>query len=145
MALAAKLRRAPVRLATGAYIVNSGINKLSADEGTAAFLHNTAAGAFPVVKRVQPPAFAKALAIGEIGVGAALLLPIVPAGLAGLALIGFGGALTALYVKNPAWHGRNLRPTAEGAGPAKDVWLLGVGVGLLVDAALAESPITATE
>jgi uncharacterized membrane protein YphA (DoxX/SURF4 family) len=145
MALAAKLRRAPVRLATGAYIVNSGVNKLSADEGTATFLHGKAAEVFPLVKRVQPPIFAKALAIGEISVGAALLLPIVPAGLAGLALIGYGGALTALYVKSPAWHDRNLRPTPEGTGPAKDIWLLGAGVGLLVDAALTESPITATE
>ena len=145
MTLAAKLRRAPVRLATGAYIVNSGMNKLTADEGTAAYLHAAAAGAFPVLKRVEPQLFAKVLAVGEITVGAALLLPVVPAGLAGLALIGFGGALTAMYVRNPAWHDRYLRPTAEGTGPAKDVWLVGAGVGLLVDAALTESPVTATE
>lgn len=145
MALAAKLRRAPVRLATGAYILNSGVNKLSADEGTAAFLHSTAANAFPVVKRVPPNVFARVLAGTEIAVGAALLVPVVPAGLAGLALLGFGGALTALYVRNPAWHDRYLRPTAEGTAAAKDVWLLGAGAGLLVDAALTESPITATE
>lgn len=145
MALAAKLRRAPVRLATGAYIVNSGVNKLSADGGTAVFLHNAAANTFPVLKRVEPKLFTKVLAVGEIAVGAALLLPVVPAGLAGLALIGFGGALTAVYVRTPEWHDRHLRPTAEGTGPAKDVWLVGAGVGLLLDAALAESPITATE
>lgn len=145
MALAAKLRRAPVRVATGAYILNSGMNKLSADEGTAAWLHGTAASAFPIVKRLEPKLFATMLAAGELTVGAALLLPVIPAGLAGLALIGFGGALTAMYVKNPAWHDRYLRPTAEGTGYAKDVWLLGAGAGLLVDAALTESPITATE
>ncbi|HEY5879572.1 MAG TPA: hypothetical protein VIU11_11730 [Nakamurella sp.] len=145
MALAAKLRRAPVRLATGAYIVNSGVNKLAADDGTAAFLQGTAANAFPALKRIEPRLFSKMLAVGEIAVGAALLLPVVPAGLAGLALIGFGGVLTAVYVRNPAWHDRYLRPTAEGTGPAKDLWLVGAGVGLLVDAALAESPITATE
>lgn len=145
MALAAKLRRAPVRLAAGAYIVNSGVNKLSADEGTAAFLHSTAASTFPGLKRIEPKLFTTVLAVGEIAVGAALLLPVVPAGLAGLALIGFGGALTAVYVRNPAWHDRYLRPTAEGAASAKDVWLVGAGVGLLVDAALTESPVTATE
>ena len=145
MALAAKLRRAPVRLATGAYILNSGVNKLSADEGTAAWLHSTAANALPIVKRVPPNLFAKMLAAGEIAVGAALLVPVVPAGLAGIALIGFGGALTAMYIRNPAWHDRYLRPTAEGTAYAKDVWLVGAGVGLLVDAALAESPVTATE
>ena len=35
MSLAAKLRRAPLRLATGAFILNAGVGKLSADEGTA--------------------------------------------------------------------------------------------------------------
>lgn len=145
MALAAKLRRAPVRLATGAYILNSGVGKLSADEGTAVWLHSTAAHALPIVKRVNPALFAKLLAAGEIAVGAALLVPVVPAGLAGLALVGFGGALTAMYVRTPAWHDRYLRPTAEGVAPAKDVWLLGAGIGLVVDAALTESPITATE
>jgi len=145
MALAAKLRRAPVRLATGAYILNSGVNKLGVDEGTAAWLHSTAANALPFVKRMPPTVFAKALAVGEIAVGAALLVPVVPAGLAGLALLGFGGALTALYVGTPAWHDRYLRPTAEGVAPAKDIWLVGAGIGLVVDAALAESPITATE
>lgn len=145
MALAAKLRRAPVRLATGGYILNSGVNKLGADEGTAAWLHSTAANALPFVKRMPPTVFAKVLAAGEIAVGAALLAPVVPAGLAGLALLGFGGALTAMYVRTPAWHDRYLRPSAEGVAPAKDIWLLGAGVGLVVDAALAESPITATE
>jgi len=145
MALAAKLRRAPVRLVTGAYIVNSGVNMLSADDATAAWLQGTAANAFPFVKRIGPTGFAKVLGASQLAVGAALLLPVVPAGLAGLALIGFGGALTAMYVRNQAWHDRYLRPTAEGIGYAKDVWLLGAGVGLLVDAALTESPITATE
>lgn len=145
MALAAKLRRAPVRLATGAYIANSGIGKLSADEGTAAYLHGAAANTFPILKRVDPKLFTKVLAAAEIGVGAALLLPVVPAGLAGLALLGLGGALTTLYVRTPAWHDQYLRPTPEGIGPAKDVWLVGAGIGLVVDAALTESPITATE
>ena len=63
MALAAKLRRAPVRLATGAYIVNSGVNKLSADGGTAVFLHNAAANTFPVLKRLEPKLFTKVLAV----------------------------------------------------------------------------------
>ena len=52
MSIAAKLRRAPVRLATGAYTLNSGLNKLRADEKTAAGVHGMAANAFPVLKRV---------------------------------------------------------------------------------------------
>ena len=37
----------PLRVATGVYILNSGISKLSADEGTAQSLHAAAAGAYP--------------------------------------------------------------------------------------------------
>ncbi len=145
MALAAKLRRAPVRAATGAYILNSGLGKFGVDPGTAGWLHATASNAYPVFKRMDPVLFAKVLAVGETVVGAALLLPVVPAGLAGLALTGFAGALIGLYVKTPEWHDRYLRPTPAGVGYAKDVWMVGAGVGLVIDAALTESPITSTE
>ena len=75
MSLAAKLRRAPLRIATGAFILNAGIGKLKADEGTAAALHGMGSGAYPVLKKVEPKVFIKVLAVGEIAVGTALLLP----------------------------------------------------------------------
>ena len=93
MSLAGKLRRAPLRLATGALILNSGLAKLKADEQTAQGLHGMAAAAYPVFKKVDPPLFVKILAAGEIAVGTVLLLPIVPAGLAGIVLTGFAGGL----------------------------------------------------
>ncbi|PRZ40777.1 hypothetical protein CLV47_11474 [Antricoccus suffuscus] len=145
MSLAAKLRRAPARIAAGAFILNSGVGKLSGDEATANGIHATAAGAYPVVKKVEPKLFLKALAVGEIAVGSALLLPIVPAGLAGLALTGFAGALVGMYIKTPALHDKYLRPTGAGVAIAKDSWLLGIGTGLVVDAALSESRVTRTE
>ncbi len=145
MSLAAKLRRAPLRLATGAFILNAGVGKLSLDEGTAGYLHGAGAGAYPVLKKVEPTVFGKVLAFTEIGVGAALLLPIVPAGLAGLALIGFSGALVGMYIRTPGMHDKYLRPSQQGTALAKDVWMLGTGIALVVDAALSESPITATE
>jgi hypothetical protein len=145
MSLAAKLRRAPLRLATGAFILNAGIGKLSLDEGTAGYLHGAGAGAYPLVKKLEPTVFGKVLAFTEISVGAALLLPIVPAGLAGLALIGFSGALVGMYIRTPGMHDKYLRPSQEGTALAKDVWMLGTGIALVVDAALSESPITATE
>jgi uncharacterized membrane protein YphA (DoxX/SURF4 family) len=145
MSLAAKLRRAPLRLATGAFILNAGVGKLSADEGTAQYLHGAGAGAYPVLKKLEPSLFAKVLAISEISVGTALLLPIIPAGLAGLALIGFSGALVGMYIRTPAMHDKYLRPNQAGTVVAKDVWMLGTGIALVVDAALSESPITATE
>jgi hypothetical protein len=145
MSLAAKLRRAPLRLATGAFILNAGVGKLSLDAGTAGYLHGAGAGAYPMLKKVEPTVFGKILAFSEIGVGAALLLPIVPAGLAGLALIGFSGALVGMYIRTPGMHDKYLRPSQEGTVLAKDVWMLGTGIALVVDAALSESPITATE
>jgi hypothetical protein len=145
MSIAAKLRRAPVRLAAGAYTLNSGLNKLRADERTAAGVHGMAANAFPVLKRVPPVAFTKALAFTEIAVGSALLLPIVPAGLAGIALSGLATGLVALYVRTPSLHDKYLRPTQAGTGIAKDSWLAAIGYSLVVDAALSESKITSTE
>jgi hypothetical protein len=145
MSLAAKLRRAPLRLATGAFILNAGVGKLSLDAGTAGYLHGAGAGAYPMLKKVEPTVFGKILAFSEIGVGAALLLPIVPAGLAGLALIGFSGALVGMYIRTPGMHDKYLRPSQEGTVLAKDVWMLGTGIALVVDAALSESPNTATE
>ncbi len=145
MSFAAKLRRAPVRIAAGAYILNSGVGKLSGDEDTASGIHGTAAGAYPIVKKVNPKLFLKLLAIGEITVGSTLLLPIVPAGLAGLALTGFAGALVGMYIKTPALHDKYLRPTGPGVAIAKDTWLLGIGTGLVIDAALTESRVTSTE
>lgn len=145
MSLAAKLRRAPIRIATGAFILNSGIAKLQADEGTAAAVHGMGAGAYPVLKKIDPKVFIKVLAAGEIAVGAALLLPIVPAGLAGIALTGLAGSLLGMYVRTPSLHDKYLRPTQGGTAIAKDVWMLGSGISLIVDAALNESPITATD
>ena len=145
MSLAAKLRRAPLRIATGAFILNAGLTKLNADEGTAAALHGMSSGAYPVLKKVEPKVFIKVVAAGEIAVGATLLLPLVPAGLAGIVLTGFAGSLLGMYVRTPSLHDKYLRPNQAGTAVAKDVWLLGSGVSLVVDAALNESPITATD
>jgi hypothetical protein len=74
-----------------------------------------------------------------------LLLPIVPAGLAGIALACFAGSLLGMYVRTPALHDKNLRPNQAGTAVAKDIWMAGIGVGLILDAALEESPITSTD
>jgi hypothetical protein len=143
MTLAAKLRRAPLRIASGAFILNTGVTKLSADDDTAKTLHGAASGAYPFLERIPPKAFAKALAVTETVLGGALLAPIVPAGLAGLGLVGFSGGLLAMYWRTPGMHQEgNPRPTHQGTPLAKDVWMLGIGTSLVVDAALTESPIT---
>jgi hypothetical protein len=143
MSLAAKMRRAPLRIATGAFILNTGITKLGGDDEQAKAVHGVAARAFPVLEKVPPKPFFKTLAAGEAALGAALLLPIVPAGLAGLALTGFSGGLLGMWWRTPGMHAEgNPRPTQQGTAIAKDVWMLGIGTSLVIDAALTESKIT---
>jgi uncharacterized membrane protein YphA (DoxX/SURF4 family) len=137
MSLSAKLRRAPLRIATGAYLLNSGVTKLNVDDETAKSLHGMASGTYPVLDNLEPKVFARTLAVGEIAVGTTLLLPIVPPFVAGAALVGFSGALLNMYRHTPGMHHEgSLRPTSQGTLVSKDVWMLGIGLGLMTDAAL---------
>ncbi len=134
MSVASLVRTLPPRLAAGAFILNSGVGKLSADEESAARLHGMAASTYPFLGKMKPQDFARALAIGEIAVGTTLLLPVVPAGLAGLALTAFSGGLLGLYLKTPGMRREgSLRPTQQGVPLAKDAWLVGIGAGLMLD------------
>ena len=129
------------RISAGAFILNSGLGKRGADEGTAAGLHGFASGTYPFLKDVDPKTFAKALAYAEIGVGAALLTPFVPTALAGALLTGFSGGLVGLYLNTPGMRKPgSLAPTQEGLSVAKDVWLLGIGVGLLTRGTVDREP-----
>jgi len=66
--------------------------------------------------------------------GAALLLPFVPAAVAGLALTGFAGALLGLYARTPGMRREgSIWPTEQGITLAKDVWMLGIGLSLVLD------------
>lgn len=123
----------PLRVTTGAFILNSGIGKLGADEGTAQFLHGAAASTYPALFQSMPPKrFASLLAAGEIAVGAALLFPKVPATVAGTVLTGFGASLVGMYLKTPSMTLEDgIRPSPEGIGVAKDVWLVGAGLTML--------------
>jgi hypothetical protein len=145
MSLTAKMRRAPLRLAAGAFILNSGLSKRKADEAHAKGVHGMAAGAYPFVAKVDPRMFVKGLSLSETALGAMLLLPVLPAGLVGLGLTAFSAGLLGLYVRTPSLHDKYLRPTQAGIGIAKDSWLAAIAVALVVDAALSESPVTRTE
>jgi uncharacterized membrane protein YphA (DoxX/SURF4 family) len=127
------LTHVPLRVTTGAYILNSGISKLGADEGTAQFLHGAAAATYPKpFASMEPKAFAKLLAYSEIAVGAALLAPMVPATVAGGVLTGFGASLVGMYLKTPSMTlDDGIRPSQEGTSVAKDVWLVGAGLTML--------------
>jgi len=123
------------RLATGLFILNSGLSKRTADEGTAKGLHGMASGAYPVLGKLEPQQFAKLLSTGEIALGTALLAPVVPTALAGAALTAFAGGLVGLYLRTPGMRKEgSLAPTQQGMLIAKDVWMLSIGVGFVVDA-----------
>ena len=133
MRLASFIRDMPSRVAAGAFILNSGLSKLSADEQTAQGLHQMATGAYPFLGSMKPQDFAKLLGAGEVAVGTALLLPVVPSGVAGLLLTGFSGGLLGLYIKIPGMRQEgSLRPTQQGIALAKDSWLLGIGASLIL-------------
>ena len=135
-----KLRRAPLRVTTGAFILSAGVDKWKADEQTAGQLHGFASGTYPFLKQIEPPKFLKLLAVSEIAVGSALLLPVVPAAVAGAALVGFSAGLLGLYVRTPGMRRSKLDPrsTPQGLPISKDVWMLGAGLGLLADGLTAE-------
>lgn len=122
------------RLATGAFILHSGLRKLRADEETEQGVHGMAAGAYPVIRRMSPHRFTRALSSTEVALGAALLFPLVPTALAGAGLTAFAAGLVGLYLRTPGTHQkRSPLPTAEGVPFAKDFWLLGIGLGFLCD------------
>ncbi len=129
------------RLSAGAFILNSGLGKRSADDATAAQLHGFASGTYPFLKDVDARQFVSGLAAAEIGIGAALLTPFVSTAVAGALLTGFSGGLLGLYLKTPGMRKEgSLAPTPEGLAVAKDVWLLGIGVGLLTRGFVDRTP-----
>ncbi|MEU5302467.1 hypothetical protein ACH4YO_19580 [Streptomyces noursei] len=120
------------RLATGAFILNAGLTLWRADEETAASVHGTATTAYPFLSALPAEQFTRLLAATEIAVGGALLAPFVPTRLAGVALTGFAGGLVGLYLRLPGMRRPgSLRPTQSGLPLAKDVWMLGIGIGFL--------------
>src|SRR3954452_6109972 len=134
MALPITLSEIPARVTAGAFILNSGLGKRDADEATATGMHGFASGTYPILKDVPPQQFVKVLSTAEIVVGAALLTPFVPTVVAGAALTGFSGGLLGLYLRTPGMRKPgSLAPTQEGLALAKDAWLAGIGLSILVD------------
>jgi uncharacterized membrane protein YphA (DoxX/SURF4 family) len=128
-----KLRNLPLRLTTGAYIVNSGLDKRGVPEEAAAGMQSMAAVGFPQFAQMKPQQFATLLSTSEVAVGAALLAPFVSPIVAGAALTGFSSALLTMYWKTPGMHKDGSPfPTPDGIAWAKDAWLLGVGLSLIL-------------
>jgi uncharacterized membrane protein YphA (DoxX/SURF4 family) len=136
MNLGTATRYLPQRLATGAFILHSGLGKWRGSPEQATGVHGMASGAYPVLTDVPPRTFLKVLAAGEIAVGTLLLLPVVPNRLAGTALAGFSGALVGMYLRTPALRQPgSVWPSPQGMAVSKDVWMLGIGTGMMLDRA----------
>lgn len=128
-----RLANVPTRLAAGLFILHSGLTKRSADDETAKQLHGFAVGTYPFLGKLDPATFTKLLSSAEIALGAALLTPVVPTRLVGAGLTAFSGGLLGLYVKTPGMREEGgIFPTHEGITLAKDSWLVGIGLSLML-------------
>lgn len=129
-------RLLPLRIAVGAFFLDSGLAKRTADDQAAERLHGFARGTYPFLGRVPPHRFVRLLSAAEIALATALLVPAVPAAAAGAGLTAFALGTVGLYLRTPGMRQPgSLRPTEDGMALAKDVWLVGAGLSLLADGA----------
>lgn len=129
-----KIRHLPGRMAAGAFLLNTGIDKLDADDDTAKRLHSAASEVYPFVADMDPRSFTKGLAAAEVALGGSLMLPFMPSWLVGLGLAGFSGGLVNQYLRTPGMTQQgSVRPTRDGMAMAKDVWMLGIALGIVLD------------
>ena len=129
-----KLWHLPLRLAAGAFILNSGLNKRGLEGEAAQGVHAFAASGHPELADVDPETFVTGLSSAEIGLGAALLVPFIPSWFVGAGLTAFGLGLNRLYWNVPGLRQPgDVRPTEDGTPIAKDIWLTGIGAALVAD------------
>ncbi|MHA7304357.1 hypothetical protein ACX80E_03790 [Arthrobacter sp. TMN-49] len=121
-----------LRIVSGAFILNTGIGKLSLTPEQAAGLQSSAQRVVPQLGELAPEKFGNYLGFSEIALGALVLTPLVPTRLAGLALGAFSTGLLATYLKTPGLtEPDSIRPTPAGTAMAKDFWLAGIAVALI--------------
>ncbi len=129
-----KLWHLPLRLAAGAFILNSGLDKREVPREAAEGMHGMAATAYPQLADQDAGTFVATLSKAEIGLGAALLAPVVPTKLVAAPLTGFAAGLLGMYWRIPGMRQEDsIKPTQDGNAIAKDVWLLGIGLAFLAD------------
>jgi hypothetical protein len=129
-----RLTHIPLRLTTGAFILNAGWGKRHLDKDSAAGIQTMAARVIPPVSRIGAAKFGKILSYAEMSLGVALLIPFLPSRLAGIGLGVFSGSLFAMYLKTPGMTLEDgIRPTQQGTVMAKDIWMLGIAAALVLD------------
>jgi hypothetical protein len=134
MRIPARAQHLPARIAVGVFILNSGVSKLQADDQAAEGMHQFASGAYPFLRKLKAGDFTRLLGVTEVALGSALMLPVVPSVIAGAGLAAFSSGLLGLYFRTPGMRkpGTPL-PTQEGIPLAKDVWMAGLALSLIID------------
>ncbi|MFF2245063.1 hypothetical protein ACFVTM_12885 [Arthrobacter sp. NPDC058130] len=129
-----RMSHIPLRVTTGAFILNSGFGKRNLDRNSAAGLQRMAAKAIPPVSRMEPEVFGNVLSYSEMALGAALLAPFLPSRLVGVGLGIFSGSMLTMYLRTPGMtEGDGIRPSEKGTALAKDVWMFGIAIALMLD------------
>ena len=133
--MATKPWHIPLRLAAGSVILQQGLAKQEADEGTAKWLQERAAVVVPQLGDLDPKQFATLLSTSEVTLGASLLaIGVVSPLLAGLGLTAFGAGLNMLYLRaEGTTQEGSIKPTQQGVPLVKDVWLTAIGAALVLD------------
>ena len=128
------LSNAILRGVTGAFVLNSGLSKRGMPTEAAQGLQGFAATGVPAVAKMSPDAFGKFVAYSEVGIGAALLTPVVPKKVAGAALGVFSAGLLSMYFRNPAMtESDGIRPSQDGMSLAKDAFMAAIAGALITD------------
>lgn len=128
-----RLSNAILRAIPGAFILNSGIGKIGMPKEMAEALQSAAVKGVPQFEDLSPEQFGKLLTAAEIGIGGALLAPVVPTRVAGLALGGFAAGMMAMYFKTPEMTEEDgIRPSQDGIALAKDSWLAAIAAALIL-------------
>ncbi len=128
------LRNIPTRAAAGSYVLHSGLEKWNGSEEQAKGLHAAASGAYPVLDKVPPTTFLKVLSAAEIGTGGAPAAARRQQQARRSRLTAFAGSLVGMYLRTPGLRQPgSVWPSQAGIGVSKDIWMVGIGLGLLAD------------
>jgi hypothetical protein len=128
------LSNAILRGVTGAFILNAGLGKRNLPPEVSGGMKQAASAGVPAFKNMDDKTFGTFLSSSEIGIGAALLAPVVPTKVAGAALAAFSGGLMSMYFRTPGMtESDGIRPTQEGTPLAKDVFMLAIAGALLTN------------
>jgi hypothetical protein len=117
MDLRVKAWHLPPRLITGAYFINSGLSKRGADDATAGQLHGFASGTYPLLGKLDAKQFTSLLSTAEIAIGTVLVLPMVPAWLAGAGLTAFCPGHARLVPADPRYARRGFASSHPAGHP----------------------------